>query len=784
MLRCVMITISILSLFHGFAPETARAHTEQIPIGGDLLKIDNRKEPKKHKFLFKAVKQPDIEPVHNPALNGSKFLIRWTGPDAGRSALVELDASKWKGLGNPAGIKGFKYTDRASARGVKTIIWKPGRSGGMLKILGGGENLEYTRSIPANPATMEVHFNVENEWYCASFGGDVKIAGPDFYLAKKAAAPQACPETLCGNGIQELGEDCDDGNLDEADGCSNTCAVTSGCSGESFDSTYEGIQAKIFDAYSCSESSCHGSNSGRVNLTDGNSYAAIFNQPANQSSLKLIEPGDQDLSFLYRKIAAKTLGGDYATGLPGSPMPPTSSTVAADPLDALRKWIRGGAPEDGVIEGTAELLDACLPEATPLKVVPLDPPAPGVGVQFYAPPWSLPSGSEREVCYTTCYDVSDQVPAENKTPCPDNYGGSSKTCFKWDSSVILQDAQSHHVITTMYTGASDWTDPKWGAWTCHGGDLAGTSCDPDPAQDEVSASLGGGDCGSRSACSSTVVDSVACTGYGPDDYTFSVLGGGSATTTRFGGTQESRQEVTMPDGVHSTLPEQACIVWNSHAFNLTDTDTTMEAYYNFSFAEPTDEDPMVAIFDADTIFAMNVPAFQKQEVCGTFVLPPNSYLFELSSHAHRHLEKFRIWLPPNTSSSSDIPTSTPDYISRIYNDPVIQIFPDPILYPATLNDYNRRVKYCAVYDNGADHIEDVRKHSESVGLVVLLPCAPNERRCIGGPNHGLLCAGDDSNCETAPQASDGVCDACPLRGGVTTHDEMMIMLGNFYIPGS
>ncbi len=29
---------------------------------------------------------------------------------------------------------------------------------------------------------------------------------------------------------------------------------------------------------------------------------------------------------------------------------------------------------------------------------------------------------------------------------------------------------------------------------------------------------------------------------------------------------------------------------------------------------------------------------------------------------------------------------------------------------------------------------------------------------------------------------DGVCDACPVRGQETTDDEMMIQIGNWYIP--
>ena len=52
---------------------------------------------------------------------------------------------------------------------------------------------------------------------------------------------------------------------------------------------------------------------------------------------------------------------------------------------------------------------------------------------------------------------------------------------------------------------------------------------------------------------------------------------------------------------------------------------------------------------------------------------------------------------------------------------------------------------------------------------------------MGGPRKGALCYDDDRQCDSAPGANDGVCDACPLRGGVTTEDEMFILLGAFYV---
>ena len=761
----------------------AEAHDDSFPIDGQLLKIDTRKAAPKHKFLFKSVRQFSIAPFHDPAVEGSKLLIRWTGADAGRTELMELDPTKWKGLGKPAGSRGYKYSDKNQSNGVKLVLWKPGARGGTLKVLGGGENFDY--EIPANPDTVEVYFSVEDEWYCAAFGGDIKKADEGFFLGRNAAAPSACSDSVCGNGITEFGEQCDDGNLDETDTCGNDCELLADCSGgNDFETTFDGIQSVIFEGYQCTNSGCHNSAaSGQLILTDGSSFGEIVGVTASQSSLSLIEPGDQDLSFLYRKLAARTIGGEYA-GVAGSPMPlGVLPALSADHLEALRLWIRGGALETGVVAGTPELLDACMPDPVANKVEPLAPPAPGDGVQLYGPGWDLPGESEHEVCYTTYYDLNEtaSVPQDRKVPCPDGLGGALRECFKWGSNVLLQDPQSHHSIETIYTGAYDWTHSSWGGWRCLGGVLDGTSCDP--TSFGVSASVGGAECGERSACASAVRDSVACNGYGPPDYSFSLSGTG-ATTQRFGGSQEPRSEIVMPDNVFSVLPTRGYVTWNSHAFNLTDQATTLEQYYNFYFAEPDDSYQMATIFDSDDIFSMSVPTFQKQEVCGTFVLPPNSYLFELSSHAHGHMELFRIWLPPNNNDKDDIPTGAPDYISRIYNDPVQTLYDPPMHFAQSLNAKNRRIKYCAVYDNGADDITEVRRHSESIGLVVLNSCSTSERRCLGGAKHNNPCYASHSACDSSTGAGDGVCDACPLEGGVTTFDEMLILLGNYYVPSA
>src|SRR5262249_20620465 len=92
----------------------------------------------------------------------------------------------------------------------------------------------------------------------------------------------------------------------------------------------------------------------------------------------------------------------------------------------------------------------------------------------------------------------------------------------------------------------------------------------------------------------------------------------------------------------------------------------------------------------------------------------------------------------------------------------------------------RTYKFCSLYDNGASNPDDVKRQSTSplppipaasaFGLGG--PCADTEVVCLGGPKQGEKCQGDDRNCDSAPGANDGVCDACPVHGGATTGAEL------------
>ncbi|MFP6609582.1 MAG: hypothetical protein VCB80_05240, partial [Deltaproteobacteria bacterium] len=317
---------------------------------------------------------------------------------------------------------------------------------------------------------------------------------------------------------------------------------------------------------------------------------------------------------------------------------------------------------------------------------------------------------------------------------------------------------------------------------------------PDRPATQLPNGRGGEDPCPGGVCGGETKSGVACLadgGYGPPDY-----GLFNNNAPSFGGAQEATNVSNRPDGVWSRLPLAAVVVWNSHSFNLTNDDMNMEAWFNFGYTDDR-RFPARGIFASRNIFTQDVPPFESREYCATYTFDEGALLYGLSSHTHKRGVRWRYYLPPNEpcGDGPDAPNGNgvdpnclpgdPNdifYESYDYQD-ALGLDPDPFMH-FTGSEAERTIKYCSLFDNGEADPSTVKRQSTSpnvpdgaiTGLIPGGPCSDEEVKCMGGPNQGQLCGGDDLNCPLSE------CDACNLRGGVTTEDEMFIATGSYYIP--
>jgi cysteine-rich repeat protein len=385
----------------------AFAHDVALAVAGEKLKIKTGQGQKRQRVRVVATGDT-IDLGHDPRTTTTWLLVRGYGARGGTSGRIALDPAKWRAVGR-ASPKGYRYVDRAGARGgVKKVLLKPGK----LAVVAGGDNWPWR---PAGPQdAVWVHFGIEDETLCASFGGSIRRNSVNLFVAAAAPSPGQCPEAVCGNGTVELGEDSDDGNLVEDDGCDSGC-VAATCVGEEFASTFEAIQTVVFERHGCASALCHGAEPGAngLNLSPAVAYRELLEVPSEGSRFDRIEPAQPRESALWLKLQK---GVDpAATDIPGDPMPSTLPPIPENLLEALRLWIESGAPETGTVPGTQGLLGGCFPEPVPISIAPLAPPAPEDGMQLEMPGFPLAARTETEVCFATYYDVSDRVPPRTAT---------------------------------------------------------------------------------------------------------------------------------------------------------------------------------------------------------------------------------------------------------------------------------------------------------------------------------------------------------------------------------
>lgn len=633
-----------------------------------------------------------------------------------------------------------------------------------------------------------------------------------------------------------------------------------GCGGGRYDSTFALIEKAIFENRGCTSAVCHGAAaSGGLDLRPGAAHESLIDVPATTvPNRRRVVPGQAAESLLWLNLASKTLPGEWEAPLRSMPLDPLPA-LSHDELEAVRRWLELGAPKDGVVPGTAELLDACLPPPEPLSIAPLPPPPAGRGLQMKMPGWVLAAQSELEVCFATYYDVSDQVPAAARGP-----GG---TTFRYRFHETRQNPLSHHLAPLLYEGAATVTDPAWGEWRCQDGERDGAPCDP----------FDRAGCGADGQCATPRRPGAGCVGYGPGD------GAIGSSSPGISVTQETAGEFPLPPGVYEELPLKGMILWTSHAFNLTEKPGKIEAWANFEFAAVDAEQvPARKFLVLEEVFKLVAPAFSTDEPCSVFTFPENSHVFEWSSHMHQRGRRWRTFRgafrcasgpaagaacspfgydfdspdvcagapctaplpdhvgdcdlsggvsveelvtavgiglgqrPWNVCAEVDrdrsyrvtvdeivaavgaalhgVPparTRDPDaslfYVSLIYNDPRVLRPAVPTVMRGT--DDERSVTYCALYDNGFTDPDRVKTRAGSPPSAAGFPGGPCDvaTHCTAG-RVGMACAGEgdaarDRSCDSSAGAGDGVCDACTLRGGVTTEDDMFLLLGRYFIPG-
>lgn len=513
---------------------------------------------------------------------------------------------------------------------------------------------------------------------------------------------------------------------------------------------------------------------GGLDLSPSVAYQNLFRVTASANladPLQLVFPGEQKNSFLYLKLDAASNGTRLPSG-GGLAMPLGGQPLSADHLEAMRLWIRAGAPERADVDNVASLLGCDTPTApTANKIAPPDAPPVGEGVQFPSGEWTVLPGTENEVCFATYFDLGktpEYLPQWAKTPCGGSvYSDYDGSCMASNARTLTQDPQSHHSIINVYVGGTSPLDPSWGKWQCLNGPSKGKVCDPTRIGEPVAS--GGADCGDELyVCGTAAKKSIACRGWGPADRAYK--------SVDMGGAQSPVSSSVQAEGVYSVLPTRGVITWNSHAFNLSNKATTISQYNNFLFA-PQDKRKYRArgIFDAKDIFVADVLPYQRQTYCSTYTLPEGARLTQISSHAHKRGVLWQTWLPPQssgcTASNGCKPNATtPDYVSRIYNDPLYLDYNPPLKFDSP-DSAQRRLKFCSTYDNGKNFPDLLKRNSTSVGS----KCG-SRAYCAGGASPGKFCGSDDSVC-----GAGGECDACPVVGGVTTEDEMFLMLGSYYV---
>jgi hypothetical protein len=240
-------------------------------------------------------------------------------------------------------------------------------------------------------------------------------------------------------------------------------------------------------------------------------------------------------------------------------------------------------------------------------------------------------------------------------------------------------------------------------------------------------------------------------------------------SSQLANTQSPQEYIPPQPGVYWEIPLQGVLLFNSHAFNLTQVDTTLHARVNFYYTDDLSRKLVPVNVTANNYIAAGQAPFTRETYCATHVVPRGNSITILTGHTHRRGERF--WVTD--------PKGAMIYENFVYNDPLYKHF-DPWLTFDAEKDEDRTLKYCATYNNGVK--ED---GGPDVNLVTRASRMPEGTSCTA-----VACVKGkvaeacttDADCDTTPDQHDGECDACEITKGATTENEMFVLMPWYALP--
>ena len=211
------------------------------PLAGRSLRVEPTEGGSRSLVVLKSAKTTALattDPLPDPRIQETSILVRWSGGAPvreGRTERILLDPTKWSALGQPAGSRGWRYHDPSATRGgIRSISLRQTARSGSLRWTARGPGWDWPMTGPL--ASMDLDLQIGDQRLCSSFEADTaetRINTTAGRLSARAMpGPAQCGSAVCGNGLVEGPESCDDGNLSETDLCSNDCLREQGPSPE------------------------------------------------------------------------------------------------------------------------------------------------------------------------------------------------------------------------------------------------------------------------------------------------------------------------------------------------------------------------------------------------------------------------------------------------------------------------------------------------------------------------------------------------------------------------